>query len=213
MRASRWFFVMLVGCALSGVPSGAAEAEGRPADLFQLSYDAEAAGKVQDALAALDRLPAPQKDGYVAELRRGWLYHKLGRNKEAVDAYGRASALEPRSVESRVGALLPQMALRRWADVEATARKALQLDPANYLASLRLAFALYNLARYPEAATIYGRLAEMYPSDVEVRSGLGWSLLKMGKGGDAARELRRVLDIAPKHALARDGLRAAGVSN
>ena len=102
-----------------------------------------------DALAALDALPSPQHDGYVAQLRRGWLLYKLGKHAEAIDAYGRAIALEPRSVEARVGALLPAMALRRWADVEAGAREVLKLDPGNYLANLRLAFAVYNQGRYP----------------------------------------------------------------
>lgn len=213
MNAKRWFVLVVIGCALSGVPSGEAGAEGGGADLFQRSYDAEAAGKLQDALGSLDVLPLPQKDGYVAQLRRGWLLHKLGRNAEAIDAYNKASAAEPRSVESRVGALLPQMAMRRWADVEATAKDALKIDPTSYLANLRLAYACYNLARYAEAQGLYRKLAEMYPSDVDVRSGLGWSLLKMGKGGDAAKEFRQILEVAPKHALAREGLTASGAAH
>jgi hypothetical protein len=45
---------------------------------------------------------------------------------------------------------------------------------------------------------------------VEARSGLGWSLLKSGKGAEAAAEFRAVLEIAPRHALAAEGLRALG---
>jgi tetratricopeptide (TPR) repeat protein len=146
----------------------------------------------------------------VAQLRRGWLFYKLGKHAEAVDAYGRAVALEPRSVEARVGALLPAMALRRWADVEAGAREVQKIDPANYLAGLRMAFAVYSLGRYPEAAVLYRKLLDAYPSDVEVRSGLGWSLLKAGKGAEAAGEFRAVLDIAPKNTLAAEGMKALG---
>lgn len=213
MSAKRWFGLVLVGCVLSGIPSGEVGAQGGPADMFQRSYDAEATGKLADALASLDGLPSPQKDGYVALLRRGWLLYKLGRNAEAIDAYNKASAIEPRSVESRVGALLPQMASRRWADVETTAKDAIKIDPSNYLANLRLAYATYNLARYAEAAVLYRKLAELYPSDVDVRSGLGWALLKSGKAGDAVKEFRQVLEVAPKHALSREGLTAAGVAN
>ena len=86
----------------------------------------------------------------------------------------------------------------------------LKIDPASYLGNLRLAFAVYNLGRYPEAATLYRRLGEMYPSDVDVRDGLGWSLLKMGKPAEAAVELRAVLEVAPRNALALDGMKAAG---
>jgi tetratricopeptide (TPR) repeat protein len=206
----RWLgFAVLLAALSCGIAQ--ADAEGGAPEQFQRSYDSEAAGKVPDALAALDALPSPQKEGYVAQLRRGWLLYKLGKHAEAVDAYGRAVAREPRSVEARVGVLLPAMALRRWADVEAQAREVLKLDPGNYLGNLRLAFALYNLGRYAESAASYRQLVTAYPSDVEVRSGLGWALLKAGKGAEAAVELRAVLEVAPKNALALEGLKATGV--
>jgi tetratricopeptide (TPR) repeat protein len=201
--------IALAGAALF---TGLAEAGSGAADLFQQSYDKEAVGKVEESLASLDSLPAPQRDGYVATLRRAWLLTRLGRNADAMGAYRRAAALEPRSVEARVGLLVPLMALRRWDDAEQTAREVLRLDPGSYLATLRLAFTCYNLGRYPEAAGLYRKLLEGYPSDVEVRSGLGWSLLKMGKAVDAAGEFRAVIEIAPRNALARDGLKASGLN-
>ena len=207
MSAKRWTTLLLLVAAI-GCGVAQAEAEGGAADQFQRSYDAEAVGRVEDALAAIDAAPAPQHDGYVAELRRGWLLYRLGRHAPSIEAYARAIALEPRSVEARVGVLLPAMALRRWADVEGGAREALKIDPQNYLGTLRLAFAVYNLGRYPEAAATYKRLAEMYPSDVDVRAGLGWALFKMGKSAEAAAEFRTVLGVAPKNALALDGLKA-----
>lgn len=211
MTGKQWLAIAIVATGL-GIGMAHADADGGAPEQFQRSYDSEAAGKVADALAALDALPAPQKGGYVAELRRGWLQYRLGKNPEAIDAYARAIALEPRSVEARVGVLLPAMALRRWTDVENGAREALKLDPGNYLANLRLAFAIYNLGRYPESATVYKKLSEAYPSDVEVRAGLGWALLKGGgKAAEAAAEFRAVLEIAPKNALASDGLKAIGI--
>jgi tetratricopeptide (TPR) repeat protein len=207
-NVKRWISVALAAAVL-GCGVASAVAEGGSADQFQRSYDSEASGKNADALAAIDALPAPQHDGYVAQLRRGWLLYKLGKSAEAIDAYGKAVAIEPRSIEARVGALLPAMALRRWADTETGAREVLKLDPGNYLANLRLAFAVYNLGRYPEAAALYKRLAESYPSDVDVHGGLGWSLLRQGRANDATTEFRAVLDIAPRNALASDGLKAA----
>ena len=209
MNTKHWIAVALVGVSL-GCGIASAGADGGAGDQFQRSYDAEAMGKTQDALGALDALPAPAHDAYVAQLRRGWLLYKLGKHPEAVEAYGKAIALEPRSVEARVGALLPAMALRRWADVESGAREALKLDPGNYLASLRMAFAVYSLGRYPDAAAMYRKLLDAYPSDVEVRSGLGWSLLKSGKGGEAAAQFRAVLEISPRNALAAEGMKAMG---
>ncbi len=209
MDLKRWLVMVALGVGL-GAMAGEAGAGDSSADLFQKSYDSEAVGKVQDALGALDQLPPERREGYVALLRRGWLLYKLGRNQEAIEAYGKAISISPRSVEARVGALAPQMAMRRWADAEAGARELLKLDPGNYLAGLRLAFSVYSLGRYPESAAIYRKLLDSYPSDVEVRAGLGWACLKSGKAADAAREFREVLEIAPKNTLALDGLKAAG---
>ncbi|WP_394845329.1 tetratricopeptide repeat protein [Pendulispora brunnea] len=212
MSAKRWFALMLLGCAFSGVVPAGADPQPNPQELFQRSYDAEAVGKLQDALLPMDALPAGARNGYVAQIRRGWLLYKLGRHAEAVDAYSKASALEPRSVESRLGVLAPKIAMRRWSDVESTAREALKLDPNNYSANAKLAFAYYNLGRYAEAATVYKKITDAYPGDIDIRSGLGWSYLKASKAGDAIREFRRILEVAPKHTLAREGLSAAGAT-
>jgi len=210
MKSRPWFIVVVLGCALTVFAPAPAVADGGAADVFQASYDAEALGKWQDALAAVERLPSPQKNSYVAHLRRGYLLYVLAKYADSVDAYSKAAGLAAGAVEPRVGALGPLVALRRWADVERVAREVLKLDPANYLANLRLAYAYYNLARYGEAALLYKKLADLYPGDVEVRSGLGWSLLKAGKAAEGASQFRSILEIAPKHALAREGLTAAG---
>lgn len=189
--------------------AGVARADGS-AELIQRSYDSEATGRLADSLSVLDQLTPPRRDMYVVTLRRAWLLYRLARYAEAVEVYGRAIALAPNAVEPRLGVLLPHLALRRWGDVENQARAILKLDPANYLAQLRLAFALYNLQRYAESTALYRRLGELYPSDVEVRSGLGWALLKAGKYPEAATEFRNILDVAPRNELAKEGLKAAG---
>jgi tetratricopeptide (TPR) repeat protein len=194
-------------------PAPVAAAAARPASeagtAFQQSYDDEAVGKTDAALAALDALPASHKDGYVAQLRRGWLLYKLGKYADSVAAYARATAQDPAAIEARVGATAPLVALRRWADVETTTKEILARDPGNYTAGLRLAFAVYSQGRYPEAEGLYRKLLALYPSDVDVRAGLGWSLLKMGRSPDAARAFAEVLDLSPRNALALDGIRIA----
>src|SRR5690242_14484377 len=93
MSKGRWLTMWIGAVMLTLAVGGEAGAEGEAADLFQRSYDTEAEGKNQDALALVDRLPSPQRDAYVAQIRRGWLLYKLGRHPEAIEAYGRASAL------------------------------------------------------------------------------------------------------------------------
>jgi tetratricopeptide (TPR) repeat protein len=176
---------------------------------FQKSYDAEAAGNLEDALAALEPSPTNAPAAYVAQLRRGWLLYRLGKSADAVQAYERAVALEPASIEAKVGELAPLAALRRWVDVERVARDVLRKDPASYQATIRLAFAQYSQAKFADAATTYRGLLAAFPSDVDVRGGLGWSLVKLGKTDEAAATFAQVLEVAPKNALALDGARAA----
>jgi tetratricopeptide (TPR) repeat protein len=203
---TRW--ILLSGTLLFSL-TGPARAQST-ADLFLASYDSEAAGKLAEAEAALDRMPAGKKDGFVVALRRGWLLYRQGKHADAIDAYQQAIEKEPRAVESRLGILLPQLALRRFTDAETQARAVLRLDPANYLATLRLAFACYSLHRYDEASALYRKLHDLYPSDVEVDSGLGWSLLKEGKTAEALRIFREGVEVSPRHALLKEGLKAAG---
>lgn len=200
-----------IGLSVFVEKTASAESANDGAELFQQSYDREAGGKLQDALQLLDKLPPPRKDSYVASVRRAWLLYRLGRHGESIESYQRAIAAAPQSIEARSGLILPQQALRRWGDAEATARALLESDPQNFLGTLRLAFSLYNLGRFAEAAGLYSKLKERYPSDGDVRSGLGWSLLKQGKPADAAREFRELLQVQPRHVLGKQGLEAAGL--
>jgi tetratricopeptide (TPR) repeat protein len=192
----------------STTPAPALESHG-----MQRSYDEEALGHLDAALSALDEVPASASTTYVVTLRRGWLLYRLGRTADAITDYKRAVDLAPTSIEARVGLLAPLAALRRWVDVDAAAREVLKKDPGNYQATIRLAFAQYSLAKFADAAATYRALLAAYPSDVDVQGGLGWSLLKLGKKSDAAAAFTRTLEIAPRNALATDGLRAAGGSN
>jgi tetratricopeptide (TPR) repeat protein len=177
---------------------------------YATSYDHESAGHFADALRDLNDLPVVEQERYLARLRRGWLLYRLGRHPDSVAAYRQAIALERGSVEARVGSLLPLISLRRWAEVEQEARLALEIDPANYLAGVRLAFAVYNRARYPEAETLYRRVLGFYPSDADARAGLGWSLLKQGRRGDARQAFLEASYVAPRSPAIADGLIAAG---
>jgi Flp pilus assembly protein TadD len=102
------------------------------------------------------------------------------------------------------------MALGRWGDVQATAKSALALEPGNYLASLRFAFATFNLGRFAEAEILYRRLLARYPSDADVRAGLAFCLAKQGKRIEAKRELLQALASAPRSPLIANGLRSLG---
>ena len=173
---------------------------------FQRSYDLEATRKIAGALAALGKVSAKGKRTYVYQLRKGWLLYINGRHPGAIQAYHQAVKLAAGSVEARLGLTLPQMALLRFKDAAATAHSVLKIDADNYLATSRLAYCSYNLGRYAESMRRYQRLIQLYPADVEMRVGLGWAQLKLGKKREAAKTFSAVVAVAPNHAMARQGL-------
>lgn len=179
-----------------------------PAAAFQRSYEQEAAGQYRDALASLDAFAPNERDAYVFALRRAWLLYLAGDHKPAISAYDHAGSLAPKAIEPLLGKLLPQMALRRWRAAVSTARRVLQRAPKNDHARQRLAFSLYNLGQFEGSRRRYAELLAEYPSKVELRAGLGWCLLRLGRSAQAATEFAAVLAVAPKHASAAQGLAA-----
>ena len=169
----------------------------------------EARGSLQEALGTLRGVPANEQATYVFELRRAWLRYLTGRHEAAITGYMKAINWEPGAVEPRLGIMLPLMAMRRWQDVQRAAQQVLRLEPKSYLGISRLAFALYNLGRYADAEKRYRQALAAYPSDVEMRSGLGWCLLQTGDRKGATIQFDKVLAIAPRHASAAAGARAA----
>jgi tetratricopeptide (TPR) repeat protein len=177
--------------------------------VWKASYAAEAAGNLEIALSSLTQLPQPQNGSYLASYRRGWLLYRLGRHAESVAYYNSAIALEPAAIEPRIAKLVPLVALTRWDDLTSAAQEILKRDPENYLAMQRLAYARFNTQHFPDAELMYRHLVQLYPSDIEMRSGLAWALLRMGKRKEAVKLFSDVLEVAPAHASATAGLQEA----
>ena len=197
--------VVVLGLGVAGICAERRTAVSR----YQESFDFEAARKYQEALDALDKVSPNAGEKYFLELRRGWLHYLLGQTDEAIGSYERAADLEPKAVEPLLGKMLPEMAARRWADVEKSARAVLELDPGNYTALSRQAYSLYLLKNYKEAEGVYRAVLGLYPSDATMKSGLAWSLFMQGKKDDAARLFGEVLAIYPYYATAAQGREAA----
>jgi tetratricopeptide (TPR) repeat protein len=182
---------------------------GASPEVWRRSYALEARGDARGALAALDSLPEDARGTYLYALRRAWLLYSQGRHDEAVGAYRQAEAAAPEAVEPRVGELLPLLALRRWQEAEQRARAVLRSDGGNYLATRRLALALYNLGRYDDARQAYQQVLARYPGDLEMLTGVGWCELQRGRRDEAAGAFRSVLAVSPDDASAAAGLAAA----
>lgn len=180
---------------------------GRPVpELYQQSFALESSYSNDRALQRLDGIPAVGEDAYLVPLRKGWLLYLLGRYDDAVASYQVAITADATAVEPRLGQTLPLMALRRWAEAEKALRWVLDKEPGNYTARSRLGYVLYSGGRHAEA--VYSALVAAYPSDLEMRAGLGWAELKQGKTDAARKDFQYVLHLMPDHASAKEGLAA-----
>ena len=196
---------LLLAALLLSLPAAAAT----PADdAFRTSYAREARGDTAGALAALEPIVATPLNGYVLELRRGWLLYLAGRLPDAAKAYERAIALEPKALEPRHGILLPLLADRRFAEAKKHADAALAIAPQDFTALSKLGYIEYSLLRYEPAEAAYRRALALHPGSVDLRAGLGWALLRQRRLPEAREQLERVLAVAPDHASAKEGLAA-----
>jgi tetratricopeptide (TPR) repeat protein len=195
---------LALGPALHGATAAAAEPAEPPSDSFAL----EAKGDLEGALRASTRAAEANPKRYFFRLRVAYLELLLKDYAAAAKDYRRAAELAPRSIEPLLGEQQALIALGSFVPAEPIGREILARDADNYLATTRLAWTLFNLKRFGEAAKLYARVLTLYPGDLEMMLGLGFSLLKSGRKPQAAEVFRAVLSISPEHLRAREGLAA-----
>lgn len=82
--------------------------------------------------------------------------------------------------------------------------------PQDFTIALRLGWLSFLAARYEVAEAAYRDAVRLSGGQsAEARSGLGWTLLRLGRKREAAGELRAAVDLDPADAVAADGLALA----
>ncbi|MEQ2009869.1 MAG: tetratricopeptide repeat protein [Limisphaerales bacterium] len=102
---------------------------------------------------------------YLSEVRSGWSEYQKGNHTNSLAHYRAAQAEKPRSLEPKLGLLLPLLATGQFTAAEALAREILRENKTHYLAHLRLATALRLQNKLRAADSILVRALELYPSD------------------------------------------------
>lgn len=165
-KQRQWPWLVLICVASwSGRP---AEVAAQPSvqdarDAFSKSYQYERTQNYPEAIRVLLNL---QERSYLIDLRLGWLYHLSGNYANARQFYTAAMQAAPKAIEPRLGYTLPLLAQARYDEVEATTKTILMMDANNYLASLRLSFALRMQKKFPQAREVNAAMLELLPTDV-----------------------------------------------
>jgi Tfp pilus assembly protein PilF len=177
-------------------------------DVLADSYKLQATD-LAAAVKAMRKVVDASPNAYFPRLRLAYLSSLAGDHVAALAAYRAAAKLAPSAIEPLLGEQLALVTLARWDDAEVVAKRVLARDPQSYLARSRLAWTRYNKKDYRGATELYAAIVAQYPGDVDMRDGLGWSLLALGRKDDAATAFREVLTMVPKQAGATEGLAAA----
>jgi tetratricopeptide (TPR) repeat protein len=137
-------------------------------DPWSESYRLEYLGKHADALALIEPIANRQPVNEFAIMRSAWLLHLQGKYAEAEKRYQRAAEVNPRSLEARLGMMLPQMALYRWNDAIQSGKKVLADSPWNYTAHVRIMISEEALSRWEDLAKHAAEVSARYPADATV---------------------------------------------
>jgi len=134
--------------------------------IWAYSYQLEASGQYLQAISALDPIAVNNRAAEYKLLRRAWLYFRAGAFNESIREYRLAIERNNKSVEARLGLLLPLLSERRWQEAELGANNLLALAPNNYLGLLRLAIAMEGQREWVGMLKTTALLINHYPSDV-----------------------------------------------
>ena len=170
--------------------------------VWQSSYKSEAAGKYSEAISALDQITVNEPDAELKTLRRGWLFYLQGQHNESIREYRIAMERNGKSIEARLGVLLPLLAQKRWREAEQSARAVLDMAPNNYLALLRLAVAQEGQTDWDGMMKTATTLVSMYPSDASAYVYLGRAAVGLNRRGAAIAAYTAVLSRYPGHSEA-----------
>jgi tetratricopeptide (TPR) repeat protein len=149
--------------ALHHLRAAVALAPRDPDALLLLAAGARDQGLFDEAEAALATLSEVRPDALQTQLARGHLARRRGRREEALACFAAAHAAHPREAAPLSEMALEQRALNRPADADASLRAALEADPANVDAAMRLAEQHFMAERHDDCIALCAALRARLP--------------------------------------------------
>ena len=163
-------------------------------DPWKESYRLENLFQYDAALTALNNVSG---DDELLLLRRGWLNYLKGSHSKAIEYYKKAINKNSKSLDARLGIILPLLAQQRWREAELNANNALAIAPWNYYAHIRLMEAEQALKQWQQLATHAQAVHEHYPSDASVLIYLARAQQRLGNHDAARSAYQKVLELLP----------------
>ena len=147
--------------------------------------------------AALNALNGVSSDNELVLLRRAWLYYLKGSNSKSIDYYNKAINKNSKSLDARLGIILPLMAQQRWREAESNAKKVLEVAPWNFHAHIRLMVTEEALKQWSQLEKHARSVYERYPSNPDALVFMARAYRKQGNDKAAAQAYEKVLELVP----------------
>jgi len=181
------FFIMIMAFSLNLN----AQSQENLQKAFADSYSYESIGKYTDAIQSLKRYY--HNESYEINVRLAWLNYMAGQFTESISYYQKSIALQPISIEARLGLCLPASAVGNWEQVVQQYKEILKTAPNNYTANLRLGQIYMNRKKYSQASKYFDLLISQYPFTYDVMINTAWNYFYQGKLREAKVLFQKVL--------------------
>ena len=168
-------------------------------DPWTESYRLEALSQYDNAAKVMGSIIKNNPKNNFAVSRRGWLNYLRGVHNESIRDYQKALDINPKSLDARLGLLLPLIAQQRWREVSSNANKALKVAPWNYYAHVRLMVSEEGEKKWDTLAKHARNVSQRYPSDATVLVYLARANDWMKNNKEARRAYEKVLERVPGH--------------
>lgn len=151
--------------AVVGSDGTASNTDPQIREALKRSCEAEKSRDYGKGIEALLEQYRAHSGHYALSLRLGWLHYLDGKQDQAERYYKAAVEAAPKSIEAKLGYLLPLLAAAKYDETETLARRIIAVDAENYYGNLRLAVALRLQNKATEAREIVERMLAAYPTD------------------------------------------------
>ena len=166
-------------------------------DVWVESYRLEALTRFEEAAEVLKpELNKDSKNEFIL-LRLGWLNYLRGNNNTALDYYKKAEALNGKSLDAKLGLILPLLAQQRWKEAAKYSQEVLEIAPWNYYAHVRLMIAEEGLRQWQNLQKHAKEVYPRYPSDATVLVYLARANRWLNNTREAKNAYQKVLERAP----------------
>jgi tetratricopeptide (TPR) repeat protein len=119
---------------------------------------------------------------------------------EALRAFQRAAALEPKRARPLIGLALVQNSLTRAQEAQESARQATRLEPKSAEAAFTLAYVTYNTSR-TQARLEFERVTRLAPKRADAWHWLGVCSMDLNDPSTALAPLQKAVQLQPKDAV------------